>query len=376
MNFPFKISVKHSRILLAILIILLLLCIFAYSYIFYASYSRNEFINQSLKISEQNQLSVFKISKILLYSSASAINNRSDNSLEDLNICQYTDIAIYIDNTSSISDLTTQNTVKEMWIDNIKVTPKSELGSCVLNYKNLNNFGKFENLQPASDSRIDFNIVNTNEQNESTDYETPTFYTDCSNPISLGYLNSGIVKNYSIHDNVNSVALNGKILQQSGVDLAQISYNLTFDIHIKNYDDDSFVYHSNMDVNLDTDNKDIYNGYLYQTKNNNSDNEYIFFKEVQQIKRENIDVSMFSRFLQNQLVCQLFIKCGENMEQNKVTKISFFTFLLILVIIIIVICIFMFKFYDVKKEELIMSSELQPQFNNLNTIKNIKKSNI
>ena len=133
MNFPFKISVKHSRILLAILIILLLLCIFAYSYIFYASYSRNEFINQSLKISEQNQLSVFKISKILLYSSASAINNRSDNSLEDLNICQYTDIAIYIDNTSSISDLTTQNTVKEMWIDNIKVTPKSELGSCVLN---------------------------------------------------------------------------------------------------------------------------------------------------------------------------------------------------------------------------------------------------
>ena len=55
-----------------------------------------------------------------------------------------------------------------------------------------------------------------------------TSYTDCSNPISLGYLNSGIVKNYSIHDNVNSVALNGKILQQSGVDLAQISYNLTF----------------------------------------------------------------------------------------------------------------------------------------------------
>ena len=53
-----------------------------------------------------------------------------------------------------------------------------------------------------------------------------------------------------------------------------------------------------MDVNLDTDNKDIYNGYLYQTKNNNSDNEYIFFKEVQQMKRECTDISMFSRFLQ------------------------------------------------------------------------------
>ena len=62
--------------------------------------------------------------------------------MEDLNICQYTDIAIYIDNTSSISDLTTQNTVKELWIDNIKITPNSDLGSQVLNYKNLNNFGK------------------------------------------------------------------------------------------------------------------------------------------------------------------------------------------------------------------------------------------
>ncbi len=279
MNFKFK--VKHPKLILTLLIVILILCVLAYSYIFYARYSRNEFVNQSLRISEQNQLSVFKVSKILIYSSANAINNRSDNSLEDLNICQYTDIAIYIDNTSSISDLTTQNTVKELWIDNIKITPNSDLGSQVLNYKNLNNFGKFDNLSSADNSRINFNIVNTNEQNESSDYSTPTFYTDCSNPISLGYVNSGIVKNYSIHDDVNSVVLNGKLLQQANVDLSQIGYNLTFDIHIKNYDDDSFVYHSNIDVDLNTQNKDIYNGYLYQTRNNTSGNEYVFFKEVQ-----------------------------------------------------------------------------------------------
>ena len=279
MNFKFK--VKHPKLMLLLLIIILLLCILAYSYIFYASYCRNEFVNQSLKISEPNQLSVFKVNKILIYSSANAINNRSDNSLEDLNICQYTDIAIYIDNTSSISDLTTQNTVKELWIDNIKITPNSDLGSQVLNYKNLNNFGKFDNITSADNSRIDFNIVNTNEQNETSDYSTPTFYTDCSNPISLGYINSGIVKNYSIHDNINSVVLNGKLLQQANVDLSQIGYNLTFDIHIKNYDGDSFVYHSNIDVDLNTQNKDIYNGYLYQTRNNTSGNEYVFFKELQ-----------------------------------------------------------------------------------------------
>ena len=38
---------------------------------------------------------------------------------------------------------------------------------------------------------------------------------------------------------------------------------------------------SNIDVDLNTQNKDIYNGYLYQTRNNTSGNEYVFFKELQ-----------------------------------------------------------------------------------------------
>ena len=65
MNFKFK--TKHPKLILLLLIILLIICILAYSYIFYASYSRNEFVNQSLKISDQNQLSIFKVNKILIY---------------------------------------------------------------------------------------------------------------------------------------------------------------------------------------------------------------------------------------------------------------------------------------------------------------------
>lgn len=282
MSFKFKkIRIKHTKLAFTVLLILLLLCVLAYSYIFYVVQAKNTFVEQSLRIAEQNQLSVFKVSKILLYSSGNAIDNSSNHSLQDLDICQYTDIAIYIDNTSSISDLTTQNTVKELWIDNIKITPNSDIGSQTFNYKNLNNFGIFEVLDNPSDGRINFNIVNTNEQNEAADYSSPTFYTDCSNPISLGYLNSGIVKNYSIHDDVNSVVFNGKLLEQTGVDLAAIGYNLMFDIHIKNYDDDSFVYHANMDVQLDTESKEILGGYLYQSRNNTSGSEYVFFKEVQ-----------------------------------------------------------------------------------------------
>lgn len=282
MNFQFKkIQLKNTKLAFVILILLLIFCIFSYSYIFYVSYSKDEFVNQSLKIAEGNELAVFKISKILLYSSGNAIDNSSNHSLQNLDICQYTDISIYIDNTSSISDLTTQNTVKELWIDNINITTSNpNVGKPVLNYKNPNSSGTFEVLNENANNRIDFNIINTNEQNENANYSEPTFYTDCSNPISLGYLNKGIVKNYSIHDDVNSVVFNGKILDQTGVNLEDICYNLKFDIHIKNYDDDLFVYHANLDVNLNTENKEILGGYLYETRNSTGGSESIFFKEV------------------------------------------------------------------------------------------------
>ena len=92
-----KIKIRRTKLAFTTLILLLLLCVFAYSYIFYVSYCKEEFINQSLKIAEQNQLSVFKVNRIILYSSGSAIDNNSDQSLQNLDICQYTDIAIHID---------------------------------------------------------------------------------------------------------------------------------------------------------------------------------------------------------------------------------------------------------------------------------------
>ncbi len=276
-----KIKIRHTKIAFTVLILVLILCILSYSYIFYKSYCKEDFINQSLKIAEQNQVSIFKVNRILLYSSANAIDNSENQSLQNLDICQYTDIAIYIDNTSSISDLNTQNTVKELWVDNIRIsTSNPEVGTQILNYKNLNSFGAFESLSSASAGRIDFNIVNTNEENESANYTTPTFYADCSNPISLGYLNRGIVKNYSIHDDINSVVFNGKILEQSGVDLANLDANLLFDIHIKNYENSTFVYHANIDITLNTESKEILGGYLYQTRNNTSGSEYTFFQEL------------------------------------------------------------------------------------------------
>ena len=275
-----KIKIRHEKLLLAVLIILLILSILGYAYIFYTSYARDEFFQTSLKIANQNQNSVFRISRIILYSSGNAIDNSYNKSLQNLSICQYTDIAITIDNTSYISDLTTTNTVKELYIDNIEITTNAQKGSPYLNYKDLNSFATFNLLDVPENGRIDFNIIHTNEQNESADYSTPTFYADCSNPISLGYINRDIVENFSVDDQVNSLSFNGKLLGQAGVNLDEISYVLNFDIHIKNYDDDNFTYHATINVNLNDSDGTLNSGYLYESRNTTTGNEYDFFKEI------------------------------------------------------------------------------------------------
>ena len=276
-----KLRIKHDKLLLAFLIFILIFCVLCYAYIFYSSYARNEFAQQAIKISKENQNSVFRVSRILLYSSANAVDNSNNQSLQDLGICQYTDIALTIDNTSYISDLTSTNTVKELYIDNISATTNLQDGSKFMNYKNLNNFGKFELLNAPENGRIDFNIVTNNEDNETADYSKPTFYTDCSNPISLGYINRDIVNHFSINDQMNSLVFNGKLLQIANINLDDINYELKFDIHIKNYDDDNFVYHATINGNLNYNNGELYNnGYLYQTRSATSGNEYDFFKEV------------------------------------------------------------------------------------------------
>lgn len=275
-----KIKIKHEKLLLAVLIILLILSILGYAYIFYTSYARDEFFQTSLKIANQNQNSVFRISRILLYSSGNAIDNSYNKSLQNLSICQYTDIALTIDNTSYISDLTTTNTVKELYIDNIEITTNAQKGSPYLNYKDLNSFATFNLLDVPENGRIDFNIIHTNEQNESADYSTPTFYADCSNPISLGYINRDIVENFSVDDQVNSLSFNGKLLGQAGVNLDEISYVLNFDIHIKNYDDDNFTYHATINVNLNDSDGTLNSGYLYESRNTTTGSEYDFFKEI------------------------------------------------------------------------------------------------
>lgn len=273
-------KIKNVRLAFTLLIILaFIVLLLYYHFVLSPSFAKSNFTNQMIEIADENENSIFNVQKILLYSSANAISNSKDQSLKDMSICQYTDLLIYIDNSQSSSELTDENSVKELYIDNIVITSNVDKGTKILNYKNSFNVGKYTDIKQPENNRIDFKIINTNQENENHNYDEPTFYTDCSNPITLGYLNKDILTNYSVTDDSKSISFNGKVLKEANINLEDINYTLRFTIHIVNNLNQTFAYNMKLDVNLDDNNGGIYNGYTYKSKST-SGNEYRFFREV------------------------------------------------------------------------------------------------
>jgi hypothetical protein len=213
----------------------------------------------------------------VFYSSANAIDNSEGETLQDLNICQFTDIAIYLDNQNSSTDLTGENTIKELYVNNMKIESTSQKGEKTLSYKNPLYYGKFRLPSEDSEDTINFNVVYTNEDNDKSDYIDPTFYTDCSNPITLGYMNKNIVKNYSVTEQGTEIKFDGSILQATNVELDDLKSNVSFDIHIKNNLDEEFVCNIGFEVPIQSDTKNIYEGYMYSMQKDLQDT-YKFFK--------------------------------------------------------------------------------------------------
>ena len=273
---------KNSKIILIILIlILVVLAYFYYTLIIHESFAKEDFTNQVVKMAEQNENPIFKVHKILLYSSANAIDKSENESLKDLSICQYSDIAIYIDNTSTIYDITPENTVKKLYIDNIKITPNSDKGHQYVNYKNALDFAKYKDIEENENDKIEYTIINTNEENEKRDYSSPTFYTDCSNPITLEYMNKDIVTNFAVSNkNEKTISFNGKILKEAGIKLEDINYTLSFNVNIINNKNEHFICNVKFDVDINKDNGNAMDkGYIYEN-NSVSGSEYNFFKFV------------------------------------------------------------------------------------------------
>ncbi len=272
----FNIGFKKEHLMIILVIVMMGCLFFGYYNVVSSKIKQNEYSSHIEKMAEQNKNAVFKINQIVLHSSADAIDNSPERNLTDLSISQYTDIAIYINNRIKEKGLTNENTISQLYIDNIVIKNNYPTGQRVLNYKNPFYIGKFKDIQSQAE-RIDFNIVYNNKDNQGNNYDNPTFYTDCSNPISLGYVNRNILTNYSSEQNNNVVSFNGRILQEANIDLSQLNSVIQFRINIINNQGEKFICDVSIDNNLQSPEGGVYTGYLINVNNPSSDT-YNFLK--------------------------------------------------------------------------------------------------
>lgn len=269
---------KSNKLVKFIVFILLVILLAVLIKINYTDAQRKVALENTIAdMTTLNSKQAFSIDKIYLYSSANATNNETKKSMWNLNVYQYTDIALYISGNATNKD---QNTIKELYIDNVKFDSLN-VGTPNMHYKSLFEFGKFnleteniitdrlnyEVIEPAKAEQknnvsinsevtntadnIEIRDTNTNSSNninstsdilyvESLNYSKPQIYSDVSNPITLEYMNL-IKSNYLVSDIENPLVYNGSLLKRAGVDLTSISGNITFKIHIKNILGESYV---------------------------------------------------------------------------------------------------------------------------------------
>lgn len=271
---------KIIRILMTIVaIILLIVVIISYRYIYKREMAKVTYAEESEKFAEENQAPIFKIDKIILYSSANTTDNSENEELKNLDISQFTDIEIYINNKGNSSELTAENTVNSLTIDNIKISSADYSGKKILNYKNPKNCGKYVELENYKDDTIKFKVNTNNTQNEFSNYEENIFYTDCSNPISLGYINKNIITNAAI-TSTGALSLDGSVLKLANIDLKKLAATIEFTIHLTNNYNESFFCKLKIDNELEekATNESIYTGYFMKIIN--CDDDYTFLKET------------------------------------------------------------------------------------------------
>ena len=256
---------KKLYIKLAITIVLIILCIMLITSTIRVYIVNKEFANNMSEIAKLNSKTVFSIDRIYLYSSADAKSKETNKPIWDLNIYQYTDIALFINNRDS-EGISYENTIKDLTIDNVKFNGL-EAGNPKLYYKNVNDFAKLDiaNENEIKDS-MQFNVINSGD----ADYTKPTIYSNCQNPITLEYVNFNMKEETKISDISTPLTYDGSLLKKAGISLSTIKCTLSFRVTIVNNYNQKYVATVYIDIPIEDSfsNTNIYDGKIIKNIEN------------------------------------------------------------------------------------------------------------
>ena len=273
-----KISITQETILLLVIIFCLTIFIVLAGMVFQTYRVRAAFEKDVLQIAKNNTKEVFSLDKIFLFSSANATNNSTNKAFWDLNIYQYTDIAIYIQNHSE-NGLSSENTIKDLWIDSISYGTFPEKGTPNLYYKNIEEFGKSSLIEEnLIQDTLKFAVVDIT-KNEPIDTTKPTIYNTGITPITLEYVNKEIRSSAIIPNTNEPLTFDGTLLKKGNITLNSITSNLSFLIHIRNNKEEEYICNVNIPIQLEdtTNNESILNGFIRKELTNLSN--YTFYKK-------------------------------------------------------------------------------------------------
>lgn len=239
------------------LVVFIMLSLF-FGYTVLGTYiNKTSFEKDVLNIANKNANPVFSINNITLFSSAdSQAEIQSNSALNLKNLFQYTDIAIFLNPNGD--NLTSENTLKDVFIDNINFATSPEVGAPSLYYKVLSDFSTSKHLEENKiDDKLEFNITSE----DTADLSLPTLYNNCANPITLSYVNNNIKTDFTLADAFSQITYDGSLLKKCGIILSSIKSALSFDINITNNLNQNFKCPIYIEIPLDAeDGTSIYDG--------------------------------------------------------------------------------------------------------------------
>lgn len=246
-----------KKLILTIITIILFIVVFFLAFLLFNKYVlKRNFENDILSFANKNEDIIFKIDKIVLFSSCDAKNKTSSlTNFTIENLYQYTDIALFISNSSDENNM--KNTFKKVYIDNIKFNTTPSFGEPKMYFKSINNFAKSDVIdENLIIDKLEFDVTSNDEEN----LNKPILYNNLANPITLSYVNNNIKSDYTITDTSSPITYDGSLLKRCNVLLNSISCNLSFDIYITNNLEEEFKCTVHIDIPLEAQDKSIYEG--------------------------------------------------------------------------------------------------------------------
>ena len=228
-----------KKIIFYCILILSVLMLILTSTLFYKNFMPIVYSNNCMKNEcNFNSYSPFSINKIVYFSTANAESTINQNSSFTINnLYQITDIAL----------------------SNINFNLSPNIGEPNLYYKNLNDFAKNTfDINNKIEHSIEFATTSENE----IDFTSPVLYNNAANPITLSYVNSNIVNNFTLADDISNLSYDGNLLKACNITLNSIACKISFNMIIENNLDETYTCPMILNVPLSTENSTIYDGTL------------------------------------------------------------------------------------------------------------------